>query len=311
MVVDLDTKRPILYDHVANVFPGGVRPYQAIVWWPVEGRWHGIGAVETFWQLQKFIDLCMNRWELSESQAGSKTFFNPELTVEGQNNPRLDVNSPGYLRKRDVNMPASRILERVPLHEFKGQNLDALIDRATQIFVNMSGVSNGNDAAAAGLDTSQLATGINNIAQSGEEMFTPLLVNLEDGITTVATQCLIIAVEHMDDEEAFAVVGPNGLAALKKLRSSDIRNLQWNVSLEVSSNRSQRDVAQLSAAKSAAVEYLGLPPPNQATLAPLYRQLLKLYGVRDVDKILPLPAQQAVDDHSAAQQQPQPAQQAA
>ena len=298
VVVDLDTKRPILYDHVANVFPGGRRPYHPVVWWPVEGRWHGMGAVETFWQLQKFIDLCMNRWELSESQAGSKTFFNPELTVEGQNNPKLDVNSPGYLRKRDVNVPASRILERVPLHEFKGQNLDSLIDRATQIFVNMSGVGNGNDAAAAGLDTSQLATGINNIQQSGEEMFTPLLVNLEDGITTVATECQVLAVEHMDEEEAFAIVGSNGLAALKKLKASQVQKLQWNVSLEVSSNRSQRDVAQLTAAKGAAVEYLGLPPPNQATLAPLYRQLLKLYGVRDVDKILPLPTQGAVDQHS-------------
>lgn len=294
LILDRTTRRPILYDHVSNVFDDGRRPFTHIQWWPVDGRWTGIGAVEIFWELQRFIDLQMNRWDLSLSESGGKTFFNPEMTQEGQTNPKLSINDQSSFRKRDPNMPAERILERVQLHEFKGAKIEGLVQFVGQLFTNMSGVANVNDAAAMNMDTAKLATGVNNMHQSGEEMFTPILVNMEPGITTVISTALAIAVEHMDEQEAFEVMGPQGELVLKALQKQDARQFRWHIQLEVSSNKGERDVAQTTAATGAAIEYYGLPPQIQMILAPLYRQRLKAHGIKNVDRIIVMPSPEDV-----------------
>lgn len=302
LLVDRDTRQPLLYEHVANVFEDGRRPFTPVQWWPVEGRWTGIGAVEVFWELQKFIDLQTNRWDLSLSESGSKTFFNPEQTVEGQLNPRLTINDQTTFRKRDVNVPAERILERVHLHEFKGAKIEGLVQFVGQIFTNMSGVANANDAAAMGMDTARLATGVNNIQHSGEEMFTPILVNLEPGIAETIADCLALAVEHMDEREAFEVTGPDGVVHLKELQRQDARQFRWHVGLEVTSSKGEREVAQAAAATEAGKDYLSLPPAWQTILAPLYRQRLKAHGVKDVHKIIVPPTPEQLQAYQAQQQ---------
>lgn len=302
MLLDRDTMRPILYDYTANVHEDGKRPYRQIQWWPIDGSWCGIGAVELFWKLQAFIDLQVNRWDLSLSQSGKKIFFNAKQTVEGDANPKLSINDVTYLTKRDPNMEASRILEVIPLHEFKGAKLESLIQFVGQLFTNMSGVANANDAAAVNMDTQETATGVNNIAASGEEMFAPILVNLEPAITEVCADSLAIAVEHMDEQEAFEVVGPDGLMILQTLAKQDAKSFRWHVGLEVSSNRGERDVAQATAATEAGKDYMMLPPPMQAKLAPLYRQRLRAHGVKDVHKIIVVPTAEEMQAWNLAQQ---------
>jgi hypothetical protein len=302
MLLDRDTQRPILYDHTANVFEDGKRPYTSIAWWPIDGSWCGIGAVEVFWTLQDFIDLQVNRWDMSLSESGSKTFFNAEMTVEGQANPKLSINDQSTFRKRDPNMPADRILERIQLYEFKGAKLEGLIQFVGQLVTNMSGVANANDAAAVNLDTQETATGVNNIAASGEEMFAPILVNLEPGVTEVCADSLAISVERMDDEEAFEVLGADGQMILKVLKKQDAKSFRWHVALEVSANKGERDVAQSTAATEAGKDYLMLPPPMQAVLAPLYRQRLRAHGVKDVHKIIVVPTPEQIQAWQVAQQ---------
>jgi hypothetical protein len=292
VLVDVETKRPILYDHVANVYPGGNRPYTNIVWKPIEGRWTGTGACEELWKLQEIIDLNSARWELSISDSGSVTFFNPTLTEEGVNNPDLNFNDHTYLTPRDPNTPGDRILQRVNLHEIKGMNLHENIQFYSQMATNMTGVLGANDARSAGMDTGKLAYGIKNMEESGGEIFAPILVNLEKGVTEVTSECQVLAVDNMNEEEAFFITGPDGLTALQTLKAQDVQRLKWNVTLEVAGDKGPRDVAEGEAATKVALEYFGLPPQLQATLAPLYRQRLKAFRVRDVDKIIPMPTQQ-------------------
>lgn len=300
VIVDRETKRPILYDHVANVYPGGNRPYTPIVWKPIDGRWTGTGACEELWKLQELIDIDVARWSLSISDSGSVTFFNASLTEEGINNPDLNFNDHRYLTKRDVNTPADRILERINLHEIKGGSLNEHIQFYSQMATNMTGVLGANDARAAGLETSELATGIRNMENSGNEIFAPILVNLEPGITEVVSECQVLAVDNMNEEEAFFITGPNGLAAIKKLKAQDVQRLKWNVTLEVSGDKGPRDVAEGEAATRVALEYFGLPPQIQMALAPLYRQRLKAHKVKDVDKIIPMPTQEQLNAQPVA-----------
>jgi hypothetical protein len=305
MLIDLETSQPLLYDHVANVHPGGKRPFTALTWWPVEGRWDGISAVDVFLRVQELIDLLTARWELSESKSGSVTFFDPSQTTQGRLNPKLDPTKVKYLTKIDPLLADNQILSQVRLNEWKGGDLNGLIQFFLQMATNMSGVANANDAAAAGLDTSELATGVRNIEASGNEMFAPILVNLEPPITAIATNCQVLAVDNMNDEEAFVISGPRGVLMLKQLKAADARAFRWNVSLEVASDRGQRDVAEAQATTGAISEYVDLMLKIYSAPVPFapglvlgatnaYRQRLRAHGVQDVDKVLPLPDEDAM-----------------
>lgn len=308
VVIDLETERPILYDYVANVYAmnGGVRPYIASTVNPEEGQWTGTSTCEVFWPMQKAVDLEICRQEFANSKEGTAWFFNAELTTEGINNPNLEINGKTVLHKRDVNIPAAKILEGVPLTNIKAEHTEKMIETYQQMFLNMSGVQNANDANAAGLDSSQLATGINNIAQSGDELFGPILTQLEPGIEAISKMMLMIAVKDMDPVEAFHVMGPDGAAKLTQLSTESLQTLPWDLGLEVTSNKGQQVIAENTAAKDGALEYDSLQPASQVKLQPLYRTILKAYKMRDADKLVPMPDPQAVAFSQAGRYLPPP-----
>lgn len=318
LLIDRDTKRPILYDHVANVYDDGKRPYYNNPWWQIDGCWHGIGAVEIFWELQRFIDLTINRWDLSLSEAGTVTFFNSEQTKEGQNNPALRLNAGTTYRKLDPNLPAERIVERIPLNEFKGAKLEAIMSVANQMMTNLSGTAGPNDAAMAGLNTVETATGANLNENTGREMFNPILVNMEQPITQIVERSLAIEIEHMDDEEAFEVEGEDGLLALQSLKKLDAKRYKWRISLEVTGNASN-DAQELQAnaqARDTVERYYSLAPLMQTRVAPIYRQILRKLKIKNVDKLIVIPTaeevvayQQAMMQQAQQQQTKQPPQQ--
>ena len=181
-----------------------------------------------------------------------------------------------------------------------------------QIASNMSGVANANDSQAAGLESSKLATGIRNIDRSGQEQFAPLLSHLSEGITDICETSLVIAVRGMDEEESFEVLGQNGVLILKQLKQADVRMLKWHVNLELTRYRAEQEEQQAQSAINVALGfYTQVPVPLQVRLAPLFRQQLKGYGVRNVDEIISLPSAEEVAAASAqpaeaAQGQPAP-----
>lgn len=306
VVIDLDTMRPILYDYVANVFHDKKRPYHAVRVNPLDGRWDGISAIDVFWQMQRFCDLTVNRWDFSNSQSGGVTFWDPSRTMEGAANPHLKLNCGTTYRKTDPNLPADRIVERVQLHDFKGAQFETILQYFMQMFVNMSGVANANDAQAAGLNSAQLATGIRNIDRSGQEQFAPLLSQLQPGIEAVTESCLVIAVRTMDDIEAYSVLGPDGVAQVQTLQSADVRALRWRVQMELTRYRAEQELQQSGQALATVKDYYIQPPQLQAVLAPFYRQQLKAFGVRNVDAVILLPSQDQIAATQAAAGQPSP-----
>ena len=285
LMIDLKTRRPIIYDHLPNVFPDAKRPFHVLVINPVEGRWHGIGMMEVFWEMQKFVDLTVNRWDLSLSQSGAVTFWHPELTVEGQANPALRLNTGETYRKRDPKTASQQIVERVWLHEFKGANLEHLVQFCAQMMTNMSGVSNVNDAAMAGLNTSKLATGVRNIDKSGQEQFAPFLSHLEPGITSVLEALLYLTLWQMDEVELYHVLEGDQVKPLV-IQAIDVQHLKYEVELELTRYKSEQKVAEAQAARTCALNYYGLPVQLQERLAPLFREELRGYQVQDIDAII-------------------------
>ncbi len=310
MILDLDTERPILIDYVANVYKNRRRPYRVPRIQPVDGRWHGVSMVENFWQLQRFSDLIVARWELATSRAGKVVLWNPQLTVEGAGNPNLQLNTGMTYTKANPQTKAEEILEVIALYDFEGQDLQNLLSYVNQMMTNLSGVANANDAAMAGLDTSRLATGVKNIDRSGQEQFAPLLSHLTPGLEKTVEDCVYLAVAHSEDNELFHVMGPQGALILRQLAGSDLRQFTWTISLEMTRYRAEQEAEQSAAAIETAMQYYSIPDPAlRLQLAPLFRQRLKAFGVRDVDTIIALPTEAdfAAAQQAALQQQAQPA----
>lgn len=284
MIVDLKTRRPIIYDHLPNVFPDAKRPFHMFCINPVEGRCHGIGMVEIFSEMQRLIDLLANRIEFSTSQAGTVTFWQPLLTQEGLANKALKLNVGETYTKIDPKTPTEQILDRKVLYEFKADTLKPLLEQFQQLFTNLGGVATTNDADAAGLNPTKLATGINNIQQAGEEQFAPLIGHLTPGIESAVLALMYQLIANADDSEIYHVL-QNGKQVPMQIQTIDIRNLEFSAEVELTRYRGQQSQAEAQGMITAAANFYANPLLLQERLLQLYKALGKGYQIGNVDAI--------------------------
>lgn len=277
MLID-ENDNPIIYDHLPNVFPDSKRPFHAVIINPVKGRWHGIGMMEVFWELQKFIDLMLNRWEFSQSKAGKVIFWHPELTVEGEANPSLQLNSGVTYRKKNLDTKAEQILEQVDLHEFKGDALKELLELANQMMVSLSATPSINDAALAGLDSTKLATGIRAIQRTAAEGFAPFLASMEWGLQSALEALLSLLLWYGDKVEEYYVL-QSGKQTPMEIDTVDARNIQYSVTMELTRYRNAQQVSEAQAARACVLNFYGLPLALQVIVLPLYEEELKGYMI--------------------------------
>jgi hypothetical protein len=285
VMLDRKTQRPLFYDYVANRTPNGRRPFQVTRVNRVEGRWHGIGTMEVFQPLQEIVDLLVNRWNLSQSRAGNVTFWNPELTLEGEENPHLELNG-GETYTPKGNIDPETILKVIPIYDIKGQQIHEQIEFFMQVAINMSGVSHANDAAMLGMDTSQLATGVRNIEKSGQEMFSVYLTQLQDGLEAILKEFCVYSLAYLDQQEAFIYTEDRGATSLSFGPEDIEKDVDMDVRLELTTYKNEQELAQSQGAAAKVVEFYMLPPEIQARSASLYRNMLKAMQVQNVDEII-------------------------
>lgn len=285
LITDSEYKVPIYYDYVANVTPDGKRPFSCIRVNAIPGRWHGQSQVEIFWNLQETIDLFINRMHLGQMSAGRVDFWNPQMTIEGQSNPNLELNWGATYTARDQTVDPSKILSSVYLRDIKYSELRDFIELLIQIAINMSGVSNVNDGNMANLDTSKLATGIKNLEASGQELFGIFLSELRPGIKHTLQSFATTTLVHLDKTRSFKYFeGDN--AVLAQITPEEVRDLHLDVEIDLSQVRSLQDAQQGQAAWSVAQAFYMLTPEVQALMAPLARSLLKAYQQKNADEII-------------------------
>jgi len=285
LMLDKANQRPLFYDYVANRTPHGRRPFKVTRVNRVEGRWHGIGTMEVFQPLQEVVDLLTNRWNLSQSRSGQVVFWNPELTLEGEENPHLDLNGgQTYTPKGNIN--PENILKVIPLYDIKGREIYKEIEFFMQVAINMSGVSHVNDAAMLGMDTAKLATGVKNIERSGQEMFSIYLSQLQDGLEEVLRDFCIYTLAYLDQTEAFLYTEDEKVQMLEYSPENVEGQMDLDIRLEMTRYKNEQDLVQAQQASAKVIEFYSLPPELQQRTATLYRQMLKAMQVAHVDQII-------------------------
>ncbi len=222
MIADRNSKTPVFYDHVANITTDGKRPIEIVRINPVEGRWYGLGIMELFESYGTITDLLVNRWNFSQSRSGRVDLWTPTNTQEGDLNPNLKMNWGGTYTKKP-GMKKEDVLETIYLTDTKFEQIHLMIQFFMQLAMNESGVSNANDGRAAGLDSSELATGIIETQESGDELFMPIVQDLKGPLERLLNREIDVTLANMNPVEVYTYLEGDTLG-IDKLTPDDVRD---------------------------------------------------------------------------------------
>lgn len=289
LVVDRKNRVPLFYDYVANVTPDGLRPFDVVRVNEVDGRWYGAGCIEMFEPSQQIVDLMVNRWNLSQSQAGRVDFWRPDLTVEGDSDPNLKLNW-GSTYTLKPGATAEDALFSVYLNDAKFEHLQAMFEFFMQAAMNESGVQHANDAGIVGMDTTKLATGIRNIEKSGQELFAPFLSDLEPGLEAILHRFFAVLFANLNRAEVFTYF-EGDTRGVDRIAPDQVQNLRLDISLLLTRYKGEQQFAQMVEMAGIVERFYALAPIVQVRVAPFYRLMLKALDQKiDADEIIsPLP----------------------
>lgn len=289
LICDRVSQAPIYYDHVANVTTDGLRPIEIIRINPVQGRWYGQGIMELFESYQTIIDLLVNRWNFSQSRSGRVDFWTPTNTLEGDRDPSLKMGWGGTYTKK-AGVKAEDILEVVYLNDIKFDQIQKMIQFFIQLLMNESGVSTANDDQAAGMQSSKLATGIMEVQKSGDELFRPIVSDLESGMTRLLNREVDVTLANINPEEAFTYL-KGDTQGIDKITPDDVRGLKMRCTISLTTHKNQQTLQQCAQAAALVEKFYLLPPDVQARVAPFYRDQLRALSPKSNpdDVIVPMP----------------------
>ena len=144
LICDRNSRKPVFYDHVANVTTDGLRPIEIVRINPVEG----CGTGSASWN----CSTATRRSPTCSSTAGTSanpalvawTLWTPTNTLEGDRDPNLRMNWGGTYTKK-AGMKAEDVLETIYLNDIKFEQVHMMIQFFMQLAYNESGVSSAND----------------------------------------------------------------------------------------------------------------------------------------------------------------------
>lgn len=285
LICDRTTQMPIFYDYVANVTTDGLRPIEIVRINPVEGRWYGLGIMELFESYQTIIDLLVNRWNFSQSRAGRVDIWDPTATLEGDRDPNLKMNFGGtYSKKPGKTM--DDIIEVKYLTDIKFDQIERMFQFFLQLLMNESGVANANDAQTAGLASSDLATGILETQQSGDELFAPIIDDLRPALQNILNREVDITLANMNPVEVFTYL-EGDTQGIDQLTPNDVRGLKFKTQIVLSTVKNNQTLQQSAQAAALVEKFYMLPPPVQIRVVQFYRQQLRVLDPKaDADTVL-------------------------
>jgi hypothetical protein len=291
LIVDRRARSPMYYEYTANVTVRGRRPFEVKRAKAVDDRWWGMGSMEYFQPEQEVIDLELNRRNYADGGSGRVTFWSPSCTLEGDSNPNLTLHNGGtYTLKPGFNKDDALSYVLLP-HE--GKDFMEILNKMEQYMMLKSGTTNGADQRASGLPTARTATGINEVADSGDELFAEFIACLYPCSFAILKSVIDVIYANLNREEVFAYFnGPDAAQAVSILTLSpdDVRDLALHITLVLSRSQ-QRQVLQNGAQANALVDsFYARPPVLQARTSEFTRQQIKALGVQQADKVIdPMP----------------------
>jgi len=283
LILDRGNRAPIFYEYTANMTLRGLRPFEVIRPMEVDGRWWGMGAMEYFDPEQEFIDLLINRKNFREGGSGRVTFWAPWATMEGQRDPRLKLNHGKTYTLRE-GCKAEQALSYIQLPE-DTTDLRSMIDLYMQLMQTKGGVVNGADQEMSGLPTADTATGINEVRESGDELFGMFLLRLHRGLSRALAAVIDVTFSNLNRRQVFTYFNGEATVVLE-LTPDDVRDLALNVRFSITRTRDRQVLEAGDVADRVVDTFYARPLMLQERTASLARSRLKALRVPQPDLVI-------------------------
>lgn len=292
LIMDRNGNVPVYYDYVANITPDGLRPFDVLRVNPVAGRWHGIGQVTKFYQLQELADLLFNRINYAISSAGRIDVFDPDALIETEGDHKLELNG-GLTYRLAPGKQIDKVLQSYYLTNVNIADLRAMLEQVIQMATNMSGVANANDGNMAGLNSSELATGVNNIERSGMELFASILNDLLPPISRLTKRFLLFVCSDLPKKKKQVFLYFEGDAqSLIELDPDQLRDLDLHVLINLSQTSGQEAITQVQSLQVIYQQLVSHPAPWMILgNLPIALEAAKKLGIPHAERLLPNKAQ--------------------
>lgn len=292
LICDRNTQAPIYYEHVANVTTDGLRPIEIVRINPVAGRWYGKGVCELFEPYQTIVDLQVNRWNYNNAASGRIVLTKPSQTLEGEGQPGFSMDfGKAYTARPTANL--EDIVKVVYLSDIKFSEIQTMLQFWLQLCMNESGVSNANDDQAAGMQSAKLATGVLEVAKSGDELFKPLVADLQPCIERVVNREIDVTLANINPQEAYDYLEGND-QKIGLITPDEVRGLKYKCVITLSTHRTEEKIRVSTQVVALIEKFYTLLPMVQQYVAPeIRKQIRALDPTVDVDTVIvALPVQQ-------------------
>jgi len=250
LAIDRVRRKLIYCNYLQNVTADGERPFNVLTVNRVHNRWFGIGMLEQMEHLQQSIDLWLNRASFSSSSSGCTPFFNQDNVYEGDQYAGSGMHLPfntGQVFHLKPGKKAEETLTYVTVPEVKMREFLEFMSLNMQMASNEAAILGTNDMQAAGLDSSQLATGIRDASAKGDEMFGLVTSHLDGDIERAVQRWAGILFTNMDDEEEFSY-GEGDTRMLDVIKKTDIRRIRYHFALTLIGGKNEQVVQAMQVA---------------------------------------------------------------
>lgn len=287
LMIDRRNRLPIFYDYLQNTTADGRRPFSVVRGLPRHDRWHGVGALEWLEPEQDAIDLFLNRLNLAASAAGSVTFWNPSKTIEGQDNPNLELGRGQTYRLKDgVQDIAKEVLKQVSLFD---RDREASQLKMLEMFIQLmqlkSGVVMAAEEAVGEMNATKLATGIRSLERAGNEIFGNWVEEMSNGIQNVLEKASRTEIVRLDRQEVFAFSDGES-RQLMSVNPNRVRDVELNFALLLTKSESERMLLAVDKGQMMVDQFYARPLPVQQASAQMTKSGLNALGFKDVDSII-------------------------
>jgi len=283
VLIDRRSRTPIFYDYTQNVTVDGRRPFVVIRGLPRHNRWHGVGAIEWLEPEQDAIDLFLNRLNMACSRASTVTFWDASKTIEGQDNPNLELGMGKTYKMKSGVRDVNEILQQVKLYDRdREESQRVMIDMFVQFMQLKSGVSMGADEAFKDVNSTETATGQRSLERSGSEIFQSWVEEMGEGLAQALEKVSMIEISRLDRQEVFTF-NDGRQSQLITIDPHRVKDLELSTKLLLTKAENERMLVAASSANAIIDAHYLRPFPVQERTAEISRAALAALGFKHAD----------------------------
>lgn len=289
VMIDTSCWKSIYYEFQAKLCPDLKSPYQEVSVFRYKGRWWGMNLMEKLMQYQDYIDKQFNRHSArNAANANPIGGFRPDAVEEEPDD--IELGDGGLFRLRaGKNIQDFIQFSNIPNLDLDTQDLIKLVREMVQSWLARSNLAQG-DTSDIPRDMPQ--AGIKAALTEGtkiDQRWTRMIIS---GFEDLLRKMVRLQADQLDEAEVYEVTDGEG-TELATMTPEQLKKLEVNVNLVMGQKMDETTIQAAEQALNVQQQYFDTPDPLKKARRPIFTRILERLGYKDIDTLLPLPADPA------------------